>query len=73
MSSCKKRVGLTTKEKVEIIAQLEKGEAPRALAEKCGIGISIILCIKKKCGLYHQVYIIFTIKKFFNTENNGKT
>ncbi|XP_025196824.1 tigger transposable element-derived protein 2-like [Melanaphis sacchari] len=47
MSSKRKRVVLTIKEKIDIIAQSKSGETGRALAEKYGVGTSTISDIKK--------------------------
>lgn len=47
MSTKRKRIVLTIKEKVDIIAQSKKGETGRALAEKYGVGTSTISDIKK--------------------------
>jgi len=46
MSTKRKRIVLTIKEKVDIIAQSKKGETGRALAEKYGVGTSTISDIK---------------------------
>lgn len=47
MSTKRKRIVLTIKEKVDIIVQSKKGETGRALAEKYGVGTSTISDIKK--------------------------
>lgn len=66
MSSNRKRVVLTMKEKVDIIARLKKGETGRELAEKYGVGTSTISDIKKNADSITR-YVNNLDDDYFNT------
>uniref|UniRef100_A0A5S6QV06 HTH psq-type domain-containing protein n=1 Tax=Trichuris muris TaxID=70415 RepID=A0A5S6QV06_TRIMR len=55
MSSARKRVVLTLKEKSEIVEALDRGETYRSLCDKYGIGKATIYDIKRK-GEIIQAY-----------------
>ncbi|VVC25162.1 DNA binding HTH domain, Psq-type,Homeobox domain-like,HTH CenpB-type DNA-binding domain,DDE superfamily [Cinara cedri] len=63
MPSNRKRVVLSMKKKIDIIAKLEKGETRRALAIKYGVGLSTISDIKKNADSITRYVNNFDSKK----------
>ena len=58
MSSKRKRVVLSLKDKLDIISALKRGDSGRYLSDKYGVGTSTISDIKNKVKNLHSLLII---------------